>query len=280
MHTAERRAFIVAMMLLLAAMMISVPSFASPGSVAAEAVSTDPEVDEAETVLIIVDVDETSTVEEVAVEYSKAQAERAALESQDKRVLVADPGAPRDGMGGKAADMFRQAMGPEGFIGPMQPGIGPAPGPVPEEPAPQHTDAEPPQQSEERSVAVISSSDIDAQPDASLIAEVAEAASISGDADALSISETLQAYLSWLSVWGGEGTTIEAVHSERKDDAESDDADDRSFGDPIVVEETDSCDESAQPEDPEPCIQPAGPRPEPQTHQFYYTGVTTSGSSF
>lgn len=266
------RVVIVAMMLLCACAVIAVPAFSAgasaAGSESASAVSV-----ESDTVVIVAELDEESTVEDVASEYAKIQSEKRMLESEDKKVFVSDPGAPKEGDAGRVADMFRHAMGPECFMGP-EPRGGPMP---PSDPRPDAFPEPPDQQSapaEEQDVPVIASSDIDAQPDIQVVQEVVGMIQDSGDEGLRSISDTLQAYLAWLVLWGGDDTTAAVVSVDRKDDPEDDEQQD---GEPYIVDAEDEEDDPG--EDPEPAYEPAGSPDVPETSSFYYTGVTTSGLS-
>lgn len=273
----RRGVVIVAMMLLCACAAIAVPAFSAGASaVGSEDQGASVPV-ETDTVVIVAELDEDSTVEEVAAEYAKIQAERIALESEDKNVFIADRGMPV-GDGGRAADLFRQAMGPGCFLGP-EPRDGPM-GPDPSGGHGQpdgHATDEPQELSmpEEGTVTVISSNEIVAEPDAGIVQEVIDMIEDSGDGELKSISSTLQSYLAWLAMWGGDDATVAVLSTERKDGSDDDEQQD---GEPYVVDAED--DDDVPDDDPEPVYEPAGSPDAPETVLFYYTGVTTSGLSF
>lgn len=274
----SRRVVIVAMMLLCASAVIAVPAFSTWTEAAgSDSVSSTVSV-ESDTVVIVAELEEDSSVEEVAAEYAKIQTEKSFLESEDKRVIVEDA-RPLEGDGRAVADLFKQAMGiPMGCSDPIQ-GHGPdgeahrGPGQraVPTGPMPPEADAE----TVSDATAYVGSSEIDAQPDAQIVRKVVEMIDSSGDESLKSISASLQQYLAWVALWGGDDSTAAVLSAERKDDAEDDEQQD---SEPYVVE---VAEEQEPPEaDPDPYPEPA-PRDVPsETSSFYYTGVTTSGPSF
>lgn len=275
----SRRVVIVAMMLLCASAVIAVPAFSTWTEAAgSDSVSSAVPV-ESDIVVIVAELEEDSSVEEVAAEYAKIQTEKSFLESEDKRVIVEDA-RPLEGDGRAVADLFKQAMGiPAGCSDPFQ-GQGPDGGahhgpeqrPAPAGPMPPEADPEP---DAEDATVYVGSSGIDARPDAQIVRKVVEMIDGSGDENLKSISASLQQYLAWIALWGGDDSTAAVLSAERKDDAEDDGQQD---SEPYIVEDAE---EQEPPEaDPEPYPEPAFRDAPSETSSFYYTGVTTSGPSF